>query len=98
MSAPGIVILGSPRSGTTLLRRVLDAHPNIAAPGETYLLTACARFLAEDKVVDGMDIGVLNGLGFLGFEGADVVARLREFAFGFREDHAAREGKGRWCE
>ena len=98
MSQPGIIVLGAPRSGTTLLRRVLDAHPNIAAPGETYLLTACARFLAEDKVVDGMDIGVLNGLGFLGFEGGDVVSRLREFAFGFREDHAWREGKGRWCE
>lgn len=98
MTHPGIVILGAPRSGTTLLRRILDAHPNIAAPGETYLLTACARFLAEDKVVDGMDIGVLNGLGFLGFEGDDVVSRLRDFAFAFRAEHAAREGKGRWCE
>ena len=98
MTHAGIVILGCPRSGTTILRRILDAHPNIAAPGETYLLTACARFLAEDKVVDGMDIGVLNGLGFLDFDAEQVVARLRDFAFAFRAEHAAREGKGRWCE
>lgn len=98
MSHQGIVILGCPRSGTTILRRILDAHPNIAAPGETYLLTACARFLAEEKVVDGMDIGVLNGLGFLDFGADDVIGRLREFAFAFRTEHAALEGKTRWCE
>lgn len=31
------VILGSPRSGTTWLQRVLAAHPNIATPQETHL-------------------------------------------------------------
>ncbi|MCA9663328.1 MAG: sulfotransferase, partial [Myxococcales bacterium] len=34
--SPGIIVLGAPRSGTTLLRRLLDAHPNIACPPETY--------------------------------------------------------------
>jgi len=54
----GIIVIGCPRSGTTLLRRLLDAHPNIAAPGETYLFTACARFLRSERAVDGMDVGV----------------------------------------
>lgn len=94
----GIVILGCPRSGTTLLRRIMDAHPDISAPGETYLLTSCARFLHSETVVDGMEVGVLNGLGFLGFDGDDVVDRLREFAFSFRQEHAEREGKTRWAE
>lgn len=94
----GIIILGCPRSGTTLLRRILDAHPNIAAPGETYLLTACARFLHSERAVDGMDVGVLSGLGYAGFDTAEVLARLREFAFTFRREHAAREGKSRWAE
>lgn len=31
------VILGSPRSGTTWLQRVLAAHPNVATPQETHL-------------------------------------------------------------
>jgi protein-tyrosine sulfotransferase len=94
----GVIVLGCPRSGTTLLRRLLNAHPNIAAPGETHVLTACARFLHSDRAVDGMDVGVLNGLGYAGFENTDVLARLREFAFQFRREHAAREGKGRWVE
>ena len=94
----GIVVLGCPRSGTTLLRRLLDAHPAIAAPGETYLLTAAARFLEGERMVDGVEVGVLNGLGFLGFDEGDVVTRLREFAFGFRREHARREGKRLWLE
>jgi hypothetical protein len=94
----GIIILGCPRSGTTLLRRLLDAHPNIAAPGETYLLTACARFLHSERAVDGMNVGVLSGLNYAGFDSADVLQRLREFAFTFRRQHAAREGKNRWVE
>ena len=94
----GIIILGCPRSGTTLLRRLLDAHPNIAAPGETYLLTAAARFLTGETMVDGMDVGVLNGLGFLGFDAGAVTEQVREFVFAFRRKHAAQEGKRRWVE
>ncbi|HEY4117191.1 MAG TPA: sulfotransferase [Byssovorax sp.] len=30
----GAVILGPPRSGTTLLRRLVDAHPNLSCPPE----------------------------------------------------------------
>lgn len=94
----GIVVLGCPRSGTTLLRRLLDAHPAIAAPGETYLLTAAARFLEGETMVDGLEVGVVNGLGFLGFPPDEVIARLRDFAFAFRREHAAREGKRLWLE
>lgn len=94
----GIVVLGCPRSGTTLLRRLLDAHPAIAAPGETYLLTSAARFLEGERMVDGLEVGVLNGLGFLGFDRQAVIDRLRDFVFAFRRDHAAREGKRLWLE
>jgi len=96
--AEGIVVLGCPRSGTTLLRRLLDAHPAIAAPGETYLLTAAARFLEGERMVDGLEVGVLNGLGFLGFDEGSIIARLRDLVFGFRREHAAREGKRLWLE
>lgn len=98
MTHDGIIVLGAPRSGTTLLRRIMDGHPNISAPGETYILSACARFLAEEPVVDGMDIGVINGLGFLDVPEEELLSRLRDFAFGFRREHAAREGKSRWLE
>jgi LPS sulfotransferase NodH len=94
----GIVIVGSPRSGTTLLRRILDAHPNIACPPETYLLSAAARFLHEETFAQGLRIGVTAGLGFAGFEEDDVLGRIRALVFGFFEEHAQKRGKARWAE
>jgi hypothetical protein len=37
------IIIGSPRSGTTLLRFMLDAHPDLAIPPETGFLVPCAE-------------------------------------------------------
>ena len=39
---PGIVIGGVPRSGTTLLRLMLDSHPLLAIPPETHFLREMA--------------------------------------------------------
>ncbi len=94
----GVVILGAPRSGTTLLRRLVDAHSQIACPPETYVLSAAARFLHEQSFSAGLKIGVLLGLGYAGFSEQEVLDRLRTFAFSFLEEHAAREGKPRWAE
>ena len=94
----GIVVLGCPRSGTTLLRRLLDAHQNIACPGETCLLSSAARFLRSEVVSDGLEFGVLNGLAFAGFEPQQTLDKLREFTFSFHEDYAQRNGKTRWAE
>jgi hypothetical protein len=96
--SPGIIVLGAPRSGTTLLRRLLDAHPRIACPPETYVFRAAARFLDEESFAEGLRIGVLLGLSFAGVDEATTLARLRRFVFGFLEEHAAREGKARWAE
>jgi hypothetical protein len=94
----GIVILGAPRSGTTLMRRLLNAHPSIACPGETYLLSSCARFLRSDRLADGTDMGVLSGLGFAGFDKDRVLSDLRDFAFSFPREFAHQQQKPRWAE
>jgi len=94
----GMIVLGLPRSGTTLLRRLLDAHPNIACPGETHLLNAAARFLHEDDLIEGASMGVLDGLGFAGFPEEEVLEQLREFTFSFSRAQAHRQGKSRWAE
>jgi len=93
----GIIILGAPRSGTTLLRRLVDAHPNIACPGETNVFTACGRFLRAERIAEGVRIGVLDGLGYAGFSSSEILARLREFAFSFHREYAQNQGKARWA-
>jgi hypothetical protein len=40
-------IVGSPRSGTTLLRAMLDSHPDLAIPPESYFIVSLARL--EDE-------------------------------------------------
>ena len=47
--APFPVIVGAPRSGTTLLRLMLDSHPQLAIPPETGFIPGCARLSGSDR-------------------------------------------------
>jgi hypothetical protein len=93
----GIILLGMPRSGTTLLRRILDAHPNICCPGESFLLRATSRFLESEEIAFGIEYGVLGGLGAIGYSHDDILARTRRLAFGYFEELADAVGKARWA-
>ena len=94
----GVVVLGFPRSGTTLIRRLLNAHPALACPPESYLLSAASRFLEEADFAGGLSLGVLPGLAYSGFDRETVLARLREFLFGFWRDICANAEKRYWVE
>src|SRR5258706_15772466 len=48
--APMPIIIGSPRSGTTLLRFMLDAHPDLAIPPETGFLVPCAERAGQGTI------------------------------------------------
>ncbi len=99
MSEPAhrrLVILGFPRSGTTLLARLLDGHPDISAPPETGMLSAAGRFLTELDAVEGPPLGVLTGLAMAGIPPADVQAGLRDLIFGFHTRIA--DGAPVWVE
>ena len=90
------VILGFPRSGTTLLARLLDAHSQISCPPETHLMAAAARFLSEQTAVEGPPIGVLSGLAFLGLDAEQVMTPLRDLVFGLERKVAGE--KPVWIE
>jgi Sulfotransferase family len=58
---PAPFVVGAPRSGTTLLRLMLDAHPDLAIPPETYFIPRAekrwrnARRRREDPVEAYLD-------------------------------------------
>ena len=89
------LILGFPRSGGTLLRRILDQHPEVSCPPEPWLTTACARFL-EDSPSAGIPLGVRTGLGFAGIAEDVVTAALRDLVWAMHARMAA--GKPVWVE
>lgn len=59
-TAPAPFIVGVGRSGTTLLRLMLDAHPDLAIPAETHFVPALIHVAEETQ--DPQAIPVLSRL------------------------------------
>ena len=88
-----IFIVGTMRSGSTLFRLILDAHPDISISEETGFMGG----LAAAKHIPNW----ARGRGWyerLGFSEQEFDARLREFYSGMFERHARAQGKRRWGE
>lgn len=83
-------LVGVHRSGTTLLRLLVDSHSRIACPPESFLLLPLSQVLADAKAVEGLKA--------MGFAEDHVVDRLREFASYFFETYAGIHGKLRWAD
>lgn len=92
-----IFIIGVPRSGTTLLRVLLDSHPHIACGPETPWLCAhhpatvgsLVEYMSEDR----------HGYA-KNFDGTreEVFAAARVFVDSLLSAYARRKGKRRWAE
>lgn len=83
-----IFVIGCPRSGTTLLRLMLDSHPRISCGEETHFLREL-RSIVE---------GHWPLLETYGFSRQDWLRRIRGLYEGFQADYLARRGKQRWAE
>jgi hypothetical protein len=85
-----IFLIGVYRSGTTLLRYIVDSHSRICCPPETKFLGAM------EQLIDVED----NRVGFagLGCDADHVVRQLRQFAAYFFENYARSRGKPRWAD
>jgi Sulfotransferase family len=102
--APPLIVLGVGRSGTTLLRVMLDRSSEIAIPYESFFVTPLAhRHGRRPKIDDFLDdLGRFYQLYEWGIAPEDVRPRLREgmttgeaIAAVF-EVYAEHEGKPRW--
>lgn len=112
-TTPFPFIIGSGRSGTTLLRAMLDSHPDVAIPGETYLLAQLGRRsdgFAPDGVFDraAFEAELFEDSRFWTFyvDADDVRAELdrvqptnvAEAIRATYRAHAISVGKSRWAD
>lgn len=102
--APPVIILGVGRSGTTLLRVMLDRSSEIAIPYESFFVTPLAHRHGRRPNLDDFvdDLGRFYQLYEWGISPDDIRPRLREgmttgeaIAAVF-EVYAEHEGKPRW--
>lgn len=93
MLARPIFVVGTMRSGSTLFRLILDAHPNISISDETGFMAG----LAATRQIPNWQ----HGRGWfkrIGWDEPEFDERLREFYAGLFERHALAQGKSRWGE
>jgi len=106
-AAPAPFIVGVPRSGTTMLRLMLDAHSELAIPPETYFVTNLIEAADGGATADQLATVLVEHRrwGDLGLDEAELRERMR--ARGERpsggdavraafELYAEAQGKPRW--
>lgn len=94
---PPVFILSCERSGSTLLRCLLDSHPDIAAPGELLLGDLCARWQLVLERTLGQVPGVLGDGSPQGLQEA-ITAEIRRGAGGILDRYCRAKGARLWCE
>jgi hypothetical protein len=87
-AAAPIFVIGSPRSGTTLLRLILDSHPHISCGEETH-------FLRDLESVVGRNWDLVATYGLTRGWWLEHIRALYE---AFQAEVLARNGKSRWAE
>jgi hypothetical protein len=95
--ADPVFVLCNGRSGSTLLRFVLDAHPELACPPETNLPGLCAQLATVWSLIEGAPLSATRG-----DEPPEIpqaaIAGVRETMDRMVGSYLARRGKKRYCD
>lgn len=97
-------IVGVPRSGTTLLRLMLDSHPDLAIPAETYFITDFDRGTSVSADHFLFHLREASGWVDFNFKSSEFIASIHSIdpfniPAGIRAFHTAYAdtfGKSRW--
>lgn len=84
-----IFVMGCHRSGTSLLRRILNSHRNIACPPESNFLIHYFNMLNDEAALAGL-------LGMLAED--RIIPEIMHQAFRFHEAFRVANGKQRWAD
>jgi len=73
---PFFFVIGRPRSGTTLLQTLFEAHPNVIIPPESPIIEECYDRFGKRKIASKKDLNVLikfiSGIRKFDYWGIDV--------------------------
>ena len=108
-AAPVPFVVGMNRSGTTLLRMMLDAHPELTIPPETHFVPDLIKAAREDAATPESALAAMKSArewGDFGFSDEEMLERLRalpEIKPGpavrtFYAAYTEQQGKPRWGE
>ncbi len=87
---PPIFLIGPFRSGTTLLRYIIDSHSHIACPPESDFIACFASLLENRKY--------RIGLARMGYDEEHIIRKVREWVTYFFGNYARSMGKERWAD
>lgn len=92
-----VFVLTSSRSGSTLLRFILDSHPELACPPETTVASTCASLLRSWQILEeaGSEGKPLSDDAEIPPAGIAVVQSAIDGLF---SSYLRRRGKRRWCD
>lgn len=89
-TASPIFVIGIHRSGTSLVRRILNSHSHIACPPETMYLIHFASMLRDQRT--------FGGFGGLGYDKESTIKELRAWSSRYHEAFRLAQGKIRWAD
>src|SRR5580692_4238394 len=95
--ADPVFVLCNGRSGSTLLRFLLDAHPDLACPPETNLPDLCAQLATVWSLIEGAPLSVNRGDEPPEIPDA-AISGIRETMDRMVGSYLARRGKTRYCD
>jgi hypothetical protein len=106
---PAVFVVGMNRSGTTLLRMMLDAHPELTIPPETHFVPDLIKAAKADDATPESALAAMKSArewGDFGFSDEEMLARLRALdgikagpaVRTFYEAYMEQQGKPRWGE
>jgi sulfotransferase family protein len=93
-----VFILCEARTGSTLLRLLLDCHPQLTCPAETNIPALCNNMVPIWSLVTGNPVPIPNMPFNFSELPKEVTEGLRKSMDLIISTHLERSGKSRWCD